>query len=174
MAEMFHIPQVLSYLQLEPDMRVAEFGCGAGFFSVALAGRLPRGIVYAIDIQNHRIERLKSDMRHLGMFHVKAQCRNVEVFGGSGLERDSLDAAVIPNALFQSENQHGMMQEAARVLKKGGQLLVVEWVKRNPLRMAMTSANPLEIKKTAELLNLRLRREFHAGDYHVGMIFEKI
>ena len=59
--------EVIGALALAPDAVVADIGAGTGYFSVRLANMLPRGRVYAVDIEPDMVrylaERAKREKR---------------------------------------------------------------------------------------------------------------
>lgn len=59
--------EVIEALSLAPDAVVADIGAGTGYFSVRLANMLPRGRVYAVDIEPDMVrylaERAKREKR---------------------------------------------------------------------------------------------------------------
>lgn len=50
--------QVIQALALEPDAVVADLGAGTGYFSVRLARMLPKGTVYAVDLEPDMVKYL--------------------------------------------------------------------------------------------------------------------
>ncbi len=65
------------------------------------------------------------------------------------------------------------MEEGKRVLKPGGKILVVDWLKDNPLTKEIEYISFDEIKEIAKNLDLKVEKEFQVGIYHYGLIFEK-
>src|SRR5437867_2023109 len=43
--------EVIQALGLRPDAAVADIGAGTGYFAVRLAHRVPKGTVYAVDVE---------------------------------------------------------------------------------------------------------------------------
>ena len=64
MPEFLKVDEVLSNLDIKEDMLVAEFGCGSAVFTIALAKKLSKGKVYALDIQEEKLSALKGKMSH--------------------------------------------------------------------------------------------------------------
>jgi hypothetical protein len=58
-------------------------------------------------------------------------------------------------------------------LKPGGKLLVVDWLEKASLGPKEGRVSSKEAKKIAEEISLKLKKEFKAGLYHWGLIFEK-
>ena len=65
------------------------------------------------------------------------------------------------------------MQEAKRVLKVGGQLLVIDWLKVSPLGPKENLVSVDEVKKMAGELGLAFKQQFASGDYHYALLFIK-
>jgi len=58
-------------------------------------------------------------------------------------------------------------------LKPRGEILIVDWLKDNPLTPTIEFCSTEEIKKIADEIGLKLGKEFEAGLYHWGLIFQK-
>ena len=63
---------VVSALHLAPDARVADVGAGTGYFSVRLARAVPRGKVYASDIEPDMIRYLRERADEEGLANLVA------------------------------------------------------------------------------------------------------
>lgn len=166
--------KVLDELELRPDMLAVEFGCGSGGFSLPLAKRLEDGLVYALDIQNPPLSVLKSRALFENITNIKVIRCDLEKPRGSTLPDSSLDLVLIPNILFQVEDKKAIMQEAGRVLKKEGKLLVVDWLPKASQGPEKERVSAEEVKKISQELGLKLDKEFEAGKYHYGLVFTKL
>ncbi len=167
------IDEVLSYLNLKENMLAAEFGCGAAGFTLALARKLKKGRVYALDIQEEKLSALKGAMGKQNLSNVFTVLCDLEAPNGSTLDADSIDVVLIPNVLFQAENKHAIIEEAKRVLKSGAELLVIDWSKGGPLSSKEGMMHPDEVKKISDTLGFSFKKEFAAGDYHYALLFTK-
>ena len=173
MADFLNINEVLINLDLKEDMIAAEFGCGSAIIAIALSKKFKKGRVYAIDIQQEKLSALKERAHKEGINNIFPILCDLEAPNGSTLQADSLDLILIPNVLFQSENKHAIIKEAARVLKQAGQLLIIDWIKKVAHGHMDSVVSPEEVKKISEGLGLRLKKEFAFGDYHYGLLFAK-
>jgi len=173
MFEFLKIDDVLDNITLGENMLGAEFGCGSAVFAVKLARRLHKGKVYALDIQEEKLSALKGRLAHEKISNVDTILCDLEVIGGSTLQDDFLDIVLIPNVLFQVDDKHAMIQEAKRVLKKGGQLLIIDWLKKGSFSPKETLLSPEEVKKISEELGLAFKKEFVSGDFHYALLFIK-
>lgn len=173
MADFLKIEDVLQDLELKEAMSGAEFGCGSADFAITLAKKLKRGTVFAIDIQEDKLSALKGKLALHKIHNVRTILADLESAKGSTLQDQSLDIVLIPNLLFQVVDERGIMNEAARVLKPGGQLVVIDWLKKTAFNKNERLADPEQVKKIAQSLGFSLQQEFTAGDFHYALFFTK-
>jgi len=165
--------EVLRQVELKKDMVAAEFGCGSGGFTIPLAKKVDSGLVYGLDIQEAPLNALKSRFLSEKILNIRVIRCNLEKPRGSTLRDSSLDLVLVVNVLFQAENKHAIISEAKRVLKPEGNLLVVDWMPNAPSGPMGNRVSSEEVKKLAEGLGFKLKKEFKAGTYHYGLIFGK-
>ncbi|MDP2910231.1 MAG: class I SAM-dependent methyltransferase, partial [bacterium] len=120
--------EILDQLRLQPDMVAAEFGCGSGGFLIPLAKRLEDGLVYGIDILEAPLSALKSRSILENVINIRLIRSDLERQRGSTLTDFSVDLVFIPNVLFQIENKDGIINEAYRILKINGRLIIIDWL----------------------------------------------
>ena len=168
--------EVLSQLDVPKNASVADFGCGSGFFSLALARAVGEsGTVYALDILPSSLEAVSSRAKALGLSNVVAKRVNLEREGGSGLPDGGLDWVIMKDVLFQNKSKEAMLWEAYRVLKPGGFLFVMEW---NDMEASFGPEKALRLSRETltELLSNRgfsLVKDIAAGDYHYALVYQK-
>jgi ubiquinone/menaquinone biosynthesis C-methylase UbiE len=172
--EFLNIEKTLDELDLRKDMVAVDFGCGSGQWVLPLAKQLEDGKVYAIDILEEPLSALESKARTENLLNIETIRFNIE--GGQGLKLSaaSIDLVLMTNLLFECEDKKSVFEQAKNVLKGKGQILVVDWRKDAPFgpeKEIRVSAD--EIRKIAENLGLKLQKEFDAGKYHYGMVFQK-
>jgi ubiquinone/menaquinone biosynthesis C-methylase UbiE len=167
---------VTGQLAIQLGERVADFGCGAGYFSCAFAERVgATGHVSALDILPASLESVMSRARTLGLTNITAKRANLECEGGSTLDPHSLDWVIIKDMLFQNEHKDTIIYEAARVLKPGGQLFVMEWDKDakfvGPAEGLRVTRQELEQLLAAA--GLTVVKPLEVGQYHFGFLAKK-
>ncbi len=165
-------------LDILPGMTAADFGAGAGFYTISLARRLGvSGKVYAIDIQKEALEVVRSKAKTECLSNVETLWGNLEKPEGSHLKSNSVDIVVISNILFQATDKKAVAEEAARVLKSGGRVMVVEWAETAPVgSFGPAQEHRLSKQETRVLFQqngLNFEKEFAAGAHHFGFIFRK-
>src|SRR3989338_6773568 len=118
-------------LHLKEDSVVVDLGCGTGHYVLAIARALNElgksGTVYAVDVQNSLIDKIASEAKRMALDNVRVIWGDIDVVGGTKLGDAIADRVVISNVLFQSENKENFLREAVRLLKPGGEMLVVDW-----------------------------------------------
>lgn len=173
MVEFLNVSSVLDNLDLKDSMMGAEFGCGSAIFALSLAKRLRKGRVYALDIQEEKLSAVKGRASIEKVTNIMPILCDLEREKGSTLHADSLDVVLIPNLLFQVENKHAIIVEAARILKSNGELLVIDWAEEAPGGPKSGLVSRDEVKKIAQESGLSLKKEFMVGDYHYALLFIK-
>ena len=169
---------IIKEIDIKPGAVIADLGCGTGYFSIPLAKKVGKeGMVYSIDILKTKLEVVKSQARLLGLDNIIIQRANLEVPEGSKLSKESVDWVMLVNMLFQSnkEGKDKIICEAKRILKKGGQMLVVEWGESNgnigPDKDLRISKE--ELVRMAHEHGLGVIKEMNIGDFHYGLILAK-
>lgn len=175
---MFSQPQQnVRELGVDPGTIVADFGAGSGHYVFALADAVEEsGTVYAIDVQQELLTKIKKDAEMNKLKNVKIIWADVEEEKGSTLQSESVDRVVMSNILFQLEDKLGAFREAARILKKGARLLVVDWVDSfgglGPQPGHVVP--PQKARAFAESAGFVFERDIPAGAHHYGMIYKKV
>jgi ubiquinone/menaquinone biosynthesis C-methylase UbiE len=62
--------------------------------------------------------------------------------------------------------------EAKRILKKGGKMLILDWMPNAKIGPVEGRIWPEDITEMAEKASFKKKKEFSAGAYHYGLIFE--
>lgn len=161
---------VLQNIELKKNFVAADFGSGSGGWVMPLAEILEQGKVYAVDILAEPLSALKSKVKSQKLSNVETVRADVEK--NSKLLSNSCDLVLMTNLLFETDNREKVITEGKRVLKKGGQLLIVDWEENAPVGPKQ-NVDRQEIKKIAESLGFKLEKDFTAGAYHWALVFKK-
>ncbi len=159
-----------------PGNIVADFGCGAGFFSIESARIVgDEGRVYALDVLPSALEAIESQAKALGLRNIVATRVNIEREEGSKLPPNSVDWVIAKDVFFQNQNRDIMMREIARILKSGGQALIMEW---NPDDMGIgpevsVRVSRDELKSLATATGLSIDRNILVGAFHYAFVVKK-
>lgn len=160
---------VVGQLSVEPGSKVADFGCGAGYFSFEFAKCVgAEGCVYALDVLPSALEAVASRVKTLGLSNIVVKRVNLERENGSGLPEASLDWVIVKDMLFQNEHKDVILSEVARVLKPGGRALIMEW---DPNEEVVGPEKALRIgldetRGLVEKAGLHFERTINVGGFH--------
>ncbi len=166
---------ILDTLKLSYGETVADLGCGAGYFTTAAADRVgDTGKVYAIDIQDELLTKARSldaeKREHIEFIHG-----DLERPGGSHLSQSQVDTALLVNVLFQAEHADTVVSEAARILRPGGRLLIIDWTDSfggmGPQQEHVVSSEHAE--EYAKAAGLTCEPFSASGDHHWGLLCTK-
>lgn len=168
--------EIIGQLEIAPGDQVADFGCGSGFFSIALAKKVgSAGKVFALDVMTQALEAVAGSAEMLGLGNIVAQRVNLEKENGSKLEAGSLDWVIMKDMLFQNKNKKVILGETYRVLKPGGKILIAEWDKEfkgiGPAVELRISKEDLQ--KMSEAEKFIFEKELHAGKFHYALVLKK-
>jgi ubiquinone/menaquinone biosynthesis C-methylase UbiE len=120
--------KVIRAAKLHEGMRVADLGAGSGFFTRAAAREVaPKGMVWAVDIQQDILSRIKNLAVLEGLHNVEVVHGDIEKVGGTHLPKEQFDVCIVANVLFAVEDKDALVQEVYRLLRRGGRALVVDW-----------------------------------------------
>jgi len=167
---------VLNQIGSIEGYKIADFGCGTGYFSIVAARKIgASGTVWALDVLPQRLESVKSQSKLEGLNNIITSRVNLEKIEGSKLEAESIDLVIMKDVLFQNGNKKVILEEAYRVAKKNGKALVIEWDEgqtaigpNQNLRIAKA-----ELKNLAENIGWNLEKEIKTGNFHYGLLFIK-
>ncbi|HEU4677818.1 MAG TPA: methyltransferase domain-containing protein [Candidatus Paceibacterota bacterium] len=167
---------VASHFHLREGDSVADFGAGSGHYMEPLSALVGRtGSVYLCDIQKNLVDSLGARARERRLSNTHPMWADVETKGGVRLRDEALDAVLISNLLFQLHDREAGLREAARVLRKGGKLIVVDWTDSfgglgpHPDHVVREA----DAKALGEKTGFSFERTFPAGDHHYGIVFRK-
>ena len=170
---LLNLKLILEKMDVAQGMTIADFGCGrSGVFSFLMADKVGKtGQIYALDVIK---EHLKSIDREADL-HNFSNIRTVwtDLEGPNNIPAESVDIVLIINTLHQSKKYDNILKQAYRLCKKGGKIVVIDWLKiSNPLAPERR-LDKAEVIKAAKLLGIAKHDEFMAGKYHFGLVFYK-
>lgn len=115
--------EVFDAMAVKPGHRVADIGCGFGYFSFRLAARVgAEGKVYAVDIDPKAIEKVLERTKRERLDQVEP------IIGESSDPHlpDGLDAVLIVDSYHEFRDYDRMMQAVLHALKPGGRLVIID------------------------------------------------
>ena len=167
--------KIVENLNIKSGMFVADFGCGAGYFTIPIAKKIKNsGKIYAIDVLNESLENILSKAKLYDLLNVKTVRANIEMVGGSKIDNASVDLVILANILFQCNDHSSVLTEAKRILKENGSIVIVDWIpKKVPLGPKYEHCLSEEVVKKLSIKNgLKVVRKIDAGNQHYGMVLK--
>ena len=116
--------QLMDLLGVMAGTRVADIGAGDGYFTFHLAARVGgSGRVYAVDIDNNALERLKERAEREGLPQVSTVPSATD---DPRLDAASVDVVLVVNAYHEFRDFDAMMRGMAAALAPGGRLAILD------------------------------------------------
>lgn len=120
--------RVLERLELPPDGRYLDIGCGNGYTVGWAAARMPRGTAVGTDVSPEMIRLARE--RSAALDNVRFE---VAAFPDHPLRRGSFDAVFSMEVFYYFSDVGEGLEEALRLLKPGGEFAcVVDYYEENP------------------------------------------
>ncbi|MBN2455270.1 MAG: class I SAM-dependent methyltransferase [Sedimentisphaerales bacterium] len=132
--------------ELRLAFRVLDLGCGACELAQYLSETYAQKVT-GVDISADSF----SDKRNVAKKTKRIRCIGKDAARLNFIRNEAIDAVIISWALHEMENPHAVLQEAHRVLRPGGKILVVEFP-RNSLAQKLWNENYYTSKELAGFL----------------------
>jgi ubiquinone/menaquinone biosynthesis C-methylase UbiE len=145
----------ISKLPISAADAVADIGAGTGYYTFPIAAKIPKGKVYAVEIQQRAIDYLKSRAKELGLNNV------VVVKGGTAspnLPDNAIDLAFMVDVYHELAYPHEMLQAIKRALKPAGKLIFIEYRGEDPA---------VDIKPLHKMSVPQVNKELKANGFHL-------
>ncbi|MBD3251843.1 methyltransferase domain-containing protein [Candidatus Uhrbacteria bacterium] len=176
-SELINPFRVLERVGIRERMRVVDMGCGALGHFVFPAAQLvgPRGKVYGVDILKEVLDILARRMKEDQYNNVEAVWADMDVYRATRVPEGEMDLTILANNIFLSEHRPHLVKELARITKKGGRVLVIDWVPTAtvlgpPADRRLPQSNVKQLFKVPEFT---FEEEFEAGKAHYALVFTR-
>jgi ubiquinone/menaquinone biosynthesis C-methylase UbiE len=120
--------ELLAAIAVGPGMRVADVGCGPGFFALPLAEIVGEtGRVYAIDDSPKMLRALAEGAAGRG-FDDRAELREADA-AATGLPVAAVDVTLCAFVYHEVADRAALLVELARITRPGGRVVMLDWRK---------------------------------------------
>jgi ubiquinone/menaquinone biosynthesis C-methylase UbiE len=167
--------RVVSDLGMKPGTRVADIGCGEGYFALRLAKSVgEQGLVFAVDIDAPTLDVLKKQAEREHLTNVVVV---VSEPTDTKLQPECVGVLLVCDVLHEvpEAQRLPLLKSAVRALKPGGFLYLIDWRKSRDVRF-----DPYEkliprddLVRICTDAGLDLDGEFHYLKYQVFFRFQK-
>lgn len=168
---------VLREAGIRAGWKVADFGCGPGYYLVPAARFVgPAGRVAGIDLRAVAVDEATTRIRAAG-FQDRADVFRADVAQpeGSKLSANWADLVLLIGVLYQSDPR-SVLREAARVVRpSSGRVVVIEWdqvatpVGPPPEQRILLDA----VLAAAKSASLTVLAQFAPSPHHYGLLLVK-
>jgi ubiquinone/menaquinone biosynthesis C-methylase UbiE len=142
---------LMKALKLKPGEAVADIGAGTGYYSRRLAQSVgPKGVVYAVEIQQEMLDILTNRMESMGIHNVKPVLGEIT---DPKLAADSADLILMVDVYHEFDHPREMVDAMVRDLKPGGRMVFVEFRGEDP---------KVPIKPLHKMTEAQVRKEMAA------------
>jgi ubiquinone/menaquinone biosynthesis C-methylase UbiE len=163
---------VIDALGLRAGERVADIGAGSGYFTLRFAHHVGAdGRVYAIDVSQEMLTHLEQQVKAAGLTNVEAKRVPPD---DPQLPEGSIDRAFFCDVWHHVDDQAGYLDKLKRALRPSGQLVMIDFHKRE-----LPVGPPVSMKIAREDLiaqlerhGFRLVREHSFLPYQYFLVFE--
>lgn len=152
---------------------VADIGAGSGHYTFKIAPKVPKGKIYAVEIQDQAINYLKAKSKELGLSNV------VPVMGtekSANLPAASIDLAIMVDVYHELEFPVEMLASIRQSLKPGGKLLLIEFRGEDP-EVAIKPLHKMTVKQAKKELTANGFKLVQNGQFmkiQHFLVFEKV
>lgn len=161
--------KILEKIGAREGVKLADIGCGTGYFSIPASKLVGGGEVYAIDMQAEMLELLRKKAKNKKNIVIVKSTEDA-----IPLRDEVVDIAFMGDVLHELEGA-GTLREAYRILKRGGILAAVDWRKEE-----MEAGPPVEERLSLEAAKMKVENagftmleSFDVPPYHHGIMARK-
>ena len=164
--------KVVQSLAIEPGDRIADLGSGGGYFTFRLSRAVgPTGRVFAVDVDKDMLEDLAERVKKDGYVNIE---KVLAKYDDPSLPESGVDLIFTSNVYHHIEARAKYFADAARYLRPGGRVAVVDFNGRHWSATFVGHTTPVElIKKEMDEAGYRLEREFDFLDRQSFLVFSK-
>ena len=155
---------------LQAGMHVADFGAGRTGHLVFPASVIvgEKGLVYAVDILKDVLETIHKRAEMENILNVQTVWADIEKNVGVSIVPKTLDVVFMVNVLYHFEDYTTVLDEAVRLLKNKGRIVIVDWIKflggLGPKDGKFV--NFVAVKNWARKTGLVIQEDDKISDYH--------
>ncbi len=121
--------EAMKHFPIHANSIVADIGAGTGYYTFKVAKLVPKGKVYAVEVQKEYIDYLDKRIKKLKITNV-ATVKGTEL--SPNLPTSKIDLAFLVDVYHEFDFPHEMLQSIKNSLKPGGRLLLMEYKQEDP------------------------------------------
>jgi ubiquinone/menaquinone biosynthesis C-methylase UbiE len=158
--------KILANIGLKPNLTFIDIGCGNGFFSIPAARLVgKRGKVYALDIDDEAIDRLREKALKEGLTNLVLRVGEAEE---TILCKKCADIIFYGIVLHDFASPEKVLKNAKKMLRPSGRLVDLDW-KKEPMELGPPTRIKFSEDDAARLIKaagFRIETVKAVGLYH--------
>jgi ubiquinone/menaquinone biosynthesis C-methylase UbiE len=144
---------------------IAELGCGSGFYCKYLQNYAEK--LYCVDSNKEAIKELKKRIDNDNTIVLNEDASHTSI------PSNTVDAVLFANSFHDMREREKVYEEALRILKHAGSVIIVDWEKKEtsfgpPMSIRMNKEDYIGFFK-----DFKLEKEFIPGINHYGLVFKR-
>ena len=162
----------ISKLPINENSKVADVGAGSGFYTFRIANRVPKGKVYAVDIQQEALNYINNKAEKQKVDNV------ITVLGtekSPNLPENTLDLVIMVDVYHELAFPKEMLENIKKSLNPTGKLLLIEYRGEDP-KVAIKPLHKMtvkQVKKELEANGFKLTTNGQFLNIQHFLVFEK-
>jgi len=162
--------QVVDALKLAPDMAVADIGAGTGYFTVRLAQALPKGRVYAADLEPDMVAYIEQRARQMKLANVTA----IRAAADDAKLPAPVDRVVIVDTYHHIEAREAYFRRLAGRLSPAGEVAIIDFTRDSPFGPPVSTRLPAaEVKAEMQRAGYALTAEHDFLPHQYFLVFRR-
>jgi SAM-dependent methyltransferase len=121
--------EVIAALALPGSARVADLGAGTGYFAVRLARRLPKGVVYAVDVERDMLRHLAERAAREGLGNLTP----VQASAADARIPEPVDLVLVVDTYHHIDDRVAYFSRLSASLRPGGRLAIIDFTRESPV-----------------------------------------
>jgi len=164
--------EVIEALGLKEGERIADIGAGSGYFALRFARHVGAGRVYAVDVSQDMVTHVQAQAKAAALGNVQAILARPD---DPLLPEASIDRVFFCDVWHHVENQDAYLDKLTKALRPGGELVMIDFQKRElpvgpPVSMKIARG---DLVAQLERHGFRLAREHTFLPYHYFLVFTR-
>ena len=132
--------EVILALNLAPDATIADIGAGTGYFAARLALMVPKGRIYAADLEADMVKYLGERARREGLRNLQP----VQASPASAELPEKVDRVLIVDTYHHIEDRIAYFARLRDSIKPGGQVAIIDFTLDSPVGPPKNTRIPAE------------------------------
>ena len=163
------VDRVIRSLRIKPGQKIADLGSGSGLFTRPLARQVgPKGVVYAVDIDQDLLTHIEESARSQNLSNIKA----VPASEYDPRIPEKVDLVLICDTLHQIKNPAVYIRDLTRYMTLSGRVAIIDYEKNWPDRFETVKYTTKDLDRWMKVAGYHLTEKFEYLDDNFFVIYQ--